>query len=90
MNRQEATELRDTIRETGAHAVLSRDGAGVPPRWAVKICAVIGDVCFLRPDQWEEYKRWREASKVKPMPHPRNPIEAAIDAACGITEADDA
>lgn len=85
---QEAQKLCKEIRATG---LICR----VPKQFAVKdeFCALIhtiyGDLLFYRRDQWESWleERVRRRESLQ-MSRPKSPIDAMIDAACGVKQSD--
>lgn len=84
MNLDEARKLRDTIREAGLHCTVPLG----PPRscYYAKIFTNAGELRLYGPADWDRYVRERDAKRIQNMPRPKSPIDAMIDAACGITE----
>ena len=86
MTHQKAKALRNRILATGLHCTVPL-GYG-PKGYFARIFTNKGGelvpLDFKTYTAWEKYKKARDA---KGMPRPRSPMEAMIDRACGITEA---
>jgi hypothetical protein len=82
MTLQAARALRDEILADGTHCVVPL-GHGPDGYWA-QIVTTVGDGIFHSDEQWQEYRKEREARRFRIMHPARSPIEMLIDKACGL------
>ncbi len=85
MTLQQARALRDTIRAEGIHCTVP--GGWRPDNYFAQIWPGRTALRLHSVAEWEAYKQQRDAQRQK-LNRPRSPLDAMIDRACGVTEAD--